>query len=50
MGVEVGGAEDILLLLFREVSQKPGDVLLDSRRVVAGEIDRLGEPAFVEVP
>jgi hypothetical protein len=50
MGVEVGRAKNLLLLLVGEVSKEAGHILLDSCRVVTSEIDGLRKPAFVKVP
>lgn len=50
MSVEVGRSLDRLFLRFCEVSEEAGNVVFDGFRVVAGEINRVAEPAFIEIP
>lgn len=50
VGVVVGGALDGALLGGREGAEEGGDVVPYRGRVGAGEVDGVGEPAFVEVP
>ena len=50
VGVEVGRVLDQRLLGGGEVAQEARDVGFDARWVVAGQVDGVGEPAFVEVP
>jgi hypothetical protein len=50
MGVEIRAAFDCAFFGCCERAEEGGDVVFDRLWVVAGEVDGVGEPAFVEVP